>query len=144
MLKDLWVAKVEGCLEDVGELARDVPDMAPHWFLHGATGGRALDPDHESWSLLLFGESDFISSNRVGGMLLTTQLTEEEREAALEAAAIQAVRIAMHPDNHRVVGELLLKRHPECRDSDSDSLAIIRAALTERAAVMSDEEYEEV
>lgn len=147
MLKDLWIAKVEGCLEDVAELARSISDMAPRWFLHGSTGGRSIDPEGEDdrWTLLLFGEGDFVTQNsEAKGLHITTELSEEEYEEALTAAAAQAVRLAMHPNNYRVIGELLLKRHPECRESESDSLAIVRAALAERSDMMSDEEYEEL
>lgn len=150
MLEDLWMQKFRGPALSLLLFLSSTSDRTPPWFLQGfivpeCAGKHDVQiKDGDIWTVVVYGESDFLSGRSKVEEFerLEEEVTEAERQMVYANAAKKAVVLAVRAANYQEVGELWLKHHPECRDSACDDLAIIRAALMERADVMSDEEYE--
>lgn len=61
-----------------------------------------------------------------------TPFTPEEEVIVMQAAAVQAVSLAVCAENLDLFGDVLLRKHPEFRDVDTDEEAYMFAALQER------------
>ncbi len=147
-MDELWVHRVYGDSSSMLALSCDIRESAPLWYLHGMTPLPADPEDEDCYSAVVWGEGKFTQNGLLPGEPLVdysdlTPLSEEEKSMVLQDAMLQALVIALRPENALEFGEVLLKKHPECRNAETPEEAIIKAALLERRSLFSEEDYED-
>lgn len=126
----------------------DINSIAPYWFLHGAVllGAETGSKNVAKFHFAIYGEGEFIGDDELKSLhctLINEELTEAEYQRVEGAAVIRAINICLGEANKDLIGDVLLNKHPECRDSISPGIAIIKAALVERQDTFTKEDYEE-
>lgn len=146
----LWMTVLTGEADDLGVQAISVNGQLPQWMVHGCTTLEQTESEQANnlYSIAIFGEREFGNYNKPellppGVRINTRELSEEDVESILTSAVKQAIKIVLWKSNVADYGELVLKRHPEMREADSDLEAYYNAALAEREAVFTPEDYEE-
>lgn len=136
----LYVKRITGYGEDVWFATQAQENSVPRWMLTGSVYLGSDEEDEDVYSTILFCESD---AGVCHVPIELSDLTPEEKVLVWTKAAEQAVRIALHRNNYAEFGAHLLDKHPECRDVNTEDMALVAAALKERSAVFDEEDYEE-
>lgn len=136
-----------------GLVIAKIDKAMPYWFLHGGVIIQTLkdnkpvsdDIDNcDSAIIAIYGEDDFMSNidlTDVNHSFVKRILTPDELNTIETSAAIDLLRTTINKDNISIIGDALLNKHPECRKASSSNLAIINAALKERAETFTDDDY---
>ena len=136
----LDMVAVTGKAIDVLKLVKEVGDAAPAWFLHGIT---LFDTESEDkFKACIWGENKFWEDDSFSYVTKIEEITDEVRDEVLRHAALQAINICLSEELIKDYGEILLNKHPKCRNAENEYLAIIKAALQERMDTFTDEMYE--
>ena len=147
----LEMIHVSGDGVSLGQLAFEVQNAAPNWFLHGTTevhyddyvtdAQERLD-DH--YHMIIWGEGKFWDGLNFGEVQVDEgPLPDRWVGKVYEEAAVEALKICLTRYNYDKFGEVLLNKYPECRKVNGIGDAIVSAALLERRNTFNEDDYEE-
>ena len=146
MMSQLWIVKVVGEPARLAEFMVTGLEESPDWFLHGTTvlyHEKGVDYAGGQRAIAVWGEQSRSFKQDFEGLTFddVTLPSEEDMKRILRDAAVRAIKLAVTDKAITDLGEVLLRRHPACRNEATSEDAIIAAALAERAACYTEDDY---